>query len=266
MSVNPASEAGLDLHGRTAIVSGAGSPTGIGFAAARALGRMGAAVLIAATTDRIGERVAELEVEGIQARGFVGDLTDPSRADALVGDALDAWGRLDVLVNNAGMTSISDPEDPSGIERMSDENWRHTIDRNLTTAFNLTRAAVKPMLGAGFGRIVNVASVSGPVSAYPGDVGYHAAKAGMVGLTRAVAIETAARGITVNAVAPGWVATASSKEREVDMGAATPVGRSGTPDEIAAAVVAFALPAAAYTTGEVMVVDGANSIMEEKGV
>ncbi|MCO5314747.1 MAG: SDR family oxidoreductase [Solirubrobacterales bacterium] len=255
---------GLDLNGRTAIVSGAGSPEGIGFATARALGLLGAGVRVASTTDRIGERVAELESEGITARGFVGDLTDPSRADALVAETVDGFGRLDVLVNNAGMTSLSDPEDPSGIEGMSDANWQKTIDRNLTTAFNLTRAAVKPMLAAGFGRIVNVTSASGPVTAYPGDVGYHAAKAGMVGLTRAVAIETAARGVTVNAVAPGWIATSSSTTREVDVGAATPVGRSGTSAEVAAAVVALALPAAAYTTGQVLVVDGANSIMEEK--
>lgn len=259
-------EAGLDLRGRTAIVSGAGSPGGIGFATARALGLLGASVTVASTTDRITDRVAELEREGITARGFVGDLTDPARADDLVAETLDAFGRLDVLVNNAGMTSLSDPESPSGIERMSDENWQRTIDRNLTTAFNLTRAAVKPMLAAGFGRIVNVSSLSGPVAAYPGDVGYHAAKAGMVGLTRAVAIETADRGITVNSVAPGWIATPSSTPKEIDHGAASPPGRSGTADEVAAAVVTFALPAAAYTTGQMLGVDGGNSIMEGKGV
>lgn len=256
--------AGLNLRERSAIVSGAGADGGIGFACAKMLGLLGATVTIAATTGRIEDRVRELRDKGTDARWFIGDLTEPAAADRLVAGHMESFGRLDVLVNNAGMTSISDPEEPAGIEEMSDPNWQRTIDRNLTTAFNLTRAAVVPMLAAGFGRIVNVSSVSGPVAAYPGDVGYHAAKAGLLGLTRAVAMETASRGITVNAVAPGWIATGSSTPREHAAGAATPVGRPGTSDEVAAAVVSLAIPAASYTTGQMLVVDGANSIMEDR--
>jgi 3-oxoacyl-[acyl-carrier protein] reductase len=118
------------------------------------------------------------------------------------------------------------------------------------------------MRAAGYGRIVNVASVSGPVVAYPGDAGYHAAKAGMLGLTRSVALDTARAGITVNAVAPGWIATGSTSEAEQRYGHATPVGRCGTPQEVAGLVGYLASESAAYVTGQLLVVDGGNSIVE----
>jgi 3-oxoacyl-[acyl-carrier protein] reductase len=162
------------------------------------------------------------------------------------------------------MTATTDPQEPQALAVTTDAQWRAALERNLSTAFHVTRAALPAMTAAGFGRIVNVASTSGTVGAYAGDAAYHAAKAGMVGLTRALAIETAAQGITVNAVAPGWIATPSSTEEELRAGAATPVGRSGTPDEIAAVVALVAVPAASYLTGQLIVVDGANSIMEEK--
>ncbi len=260
------SDLGFDLKGRVALITGAGSRDGIGFATATALGRLGAAVIVAATTDRIKERAEELRAEGIETGTVIGDLTDPEVASTIVRSTTESFGRLDVLVNNAGMTAISDPQSPASLAEMSDEQWRSAIDRNLTTAFNVTRAALGPMTERGFGRIVNVASTSGPVTAYVGDAAYHAAKAGMVGLTRALAVEVAAKGITVNAVAPGWIATPSSTEHELAMGDATPVGRSGTPAEVASAIAGLSVPAAAYTTGQLLVVDGANSISEEKHV
>lgn len=256
--------AALPLAGRAALVTGAGSAEGIGFACARALAAQGAAVLVTATTDRAHERAAELRADGADADAFVADLTDPAQADALVAAANERFGRLDLLVNNAGMTSVGDPQQPAGLRATTDAQWRAAIDRNLSTAFHVTRAALEPMEAGGFGRIVNVASTSGPVTAYPGDAAYHAAKAGMVGLTRALAIEVAADGITVNAVAPGWIATPSSTAEELAAGAATPVGRPGTPDEVAAVVALLCAPGASYLTGQLVVVDGANSIMEEK--
>lgn len=259
-------QAAFNLDGRVALVTGAGSSDGIGFAAARALGRLGASVVIAATTARIEDRAEELRAEGIETATATGDLTDPGFASEMVRAAVKDLGRLDVLVNNAGMTAVSDPESPAILAETSDEQWRAAIDRNLTTAFNMTRAALGPMLERDFGRIVNVASTSGPVTAYVGNAAYHAAKAGMVGLTRALAIEVAGRGITVNAVAPGWIATPSSTEHELNMGDATPAGRSGTPDEVASAIAGLVMPAASYTTGQLLVVDGANSIQEEKHV
>mgnify|MGYP006171305707 FL=1 len=250
---------------RGAIITGAGSRQGIGFAAARLLGAAGSRVVITSTTDRIFERVAELRAAGIRAEGVVADLTDQAGVDAVVACASDAFGGVEVLVNNAGMTSVSDSYASGAVDGLSVEHWHASLDRNLTTSFLMTRAVVGLMRAAGYGRIVYVSSVSGPVTAYAGDVAYHAAKAGVVGLTRATAIDTAAAGITVNAVAPGWIDTASASDYERRMGAATPVGRSGTADEVAHAIAFLAGEGASYITGQLITVDGANSISEERG-
>ena len=250
---------------RVAIITGAGSARGIGFAAARLLGVTGNRVVITSTTDRIFDRVEELRAAGVRAEGVVADLTRHAGVDAVVARAAESFGGADILVNNAGMTSVSDSYASGAIDGLSVGQWHSSLDRNLTTMFLMTGAVMDSMQGAGYGRIVNVSSVSGPVAAYPGDVAYHAAKAGVVGLTRATAIDTAAAGITVNAVAPGWIDTASASARERVMGAATPVGRSGTADEVAHVIAFLAAEGASYITGQLITVDGANSISEERG-
>ena len=256
---------GIDLSGRVAVVTGAGSPDGIGFAAARQLGELGASVALAATTARAEERAAELSARGISALAVVGDLTVQGSAQALVDAAIGRWGRLDIVVNNAGMISVSDPNFESGaIDTMSYDTWRASLTRNLDTAFLVSSAALPAMREQRWGRVVMVSSVTGPVMATRDDVGYAASKAGMVGLCRAMAMDGAAFGITVNAVAPGWIATASQTDSERREGVATPVGRSGTADEVASAITWLCTPGASYVTGQNLVVDGGNSVSEAR--
>lgn len=253
--------------GRVALVTGAGSPTGIGFACARLLGREGGAVAVTSTTERIYERSAELVAEGVDAAGFVADLADLAAAETLVAAVLERFGRVDVLVNNAGMVQTGHPEDLEGglVAELDAERFARDLSLNLGTAFNASRAVLPGMLERGYGRIVMVSSVTGPIATNPQNAGYAAAKAGMDGLMRTIALECGRDGVTCNSVLPGWIATGSQLDEEDVAGRNTPLGRSGTPEEIAAAVLFLASEEAGYVTGHAMIVDGGNTIQEYKG-
>ena len=246
--------------GRVAIVTGAGAPGGIGAAVARHLVDSGARVVLGATSDRIHDRAAEL---GDAAVGVVGDLTVEGCAEELVSAAVEHWGRLDILVNNAGMTSVASGWDSDAdVASLSLADWDSAIARNMTTAFLMCRAAVPVMTAASYGRIVSIGSTTGSVNAMPGQSTYTAAKAGLVGLSRALALEVIGRGVTVNVVAPGYVATGSQLEFEAAAAAAGPIGRSGTPAEIASCVAFLAHESASFVTGAVLVADGGHSLPE----
>jgi 3-oxoacyl-[acyl-carrier protein] reductase len=239
----------LDLSGKTALITGASG--GIGGAIARALHRQGAAVLLAGTRQAALEALAaEL---GERARVHAADLADPAAADALVKDAEAALGKLDILVNNAGLT-----RDGLAV-RMKDEDWQKVLDVDLTAGFRLARAALRGMMRRRFGRIIGISSVVGVVG-NPGQANYAAAKAGMIGLSKALAAEVATRGITVNCVAPGMIASpmtdALTPEQKQRIAAAIPMGRLGSPEDVAASVVFLASDQAGYITGQTIHVNG----------
>ncbi len=230
-----------------------GASRGIGRACALRLAKEGFAV---AVNYRQGASQAEEVVQEIAAAGgtafaLQGDVAAAGEADRLVREVIGKFARIDVLVNNAGITR------DTLVLRMSDEEFDQVLATNLAGAFRLVRAALKPMLRQRYGRIVNISSIAGMVG-NPGQANYSAAKAGMLGLTRAVAKEVASRNITVNAIAPGLIDTDMSMEikgRE-SLVQSIPLGRAGTPEEVAAAVAFLARPEASYITGVTLPVDG----------
>ena len=244
----------FDLTGKTALITGASG--GIGGEIARALHAAGATVALSGTrTEPLEALAADL---GDRTHVLPCNLSDPEAVAALPKQAADAMGSVDILVNNAGITR------DNLFMRMSDDEWQSVIDVNLTATFKLCKGVLRGMMKARWGRIVNISSVVG-ATGNPGQGNYAAAKAGTVGMSKSLAYEVASRGITVNAVAPGFIATAMTDKLTDDQKSAIltqiPSGRMGTPEEIAAAVLYLASPEAAYVTGTTLHVNGGMAML-----
>jgi len=240
------------LQNEIALVTGASR--GIGRAIATALGEQGALVIGTATTESGAKSISDyLTASGIKGRGMVLNVTDQSAVDALLKQIADDYGAPSILVNNAGITR------DNLLMRMKDEEWDSIIDTNLKSIYRLSKGCLRSMMKARKGRIINIASVVGSTG-NPGQCNYAAAKAGMLGFTKSLAREVGSRGITVNAVAPGFIDTDMTRELSEDQRQALlsgiPLGRLGEAAEIAAAVVFLASPSAAYITGETLHVNG----------
>lgn len=245
----------FDLTGKTALITGASG--GIGAAVARALHARGAEVALSGTREApLSALAAEL---GSRAHVTACNLSDAASVDALPRQAADAMGgRLDILVNNAGITR------DNLFMRMSDEEWQSVLDVNLTASFRLMRGVLRGMMKARWGRIVSVTSIVGSIG-NPGQGNYAASKAGIIGMSKSLAQEVASRGITVNCVAPGFIATPMTEKLTDDQKARLnekiPAGRMGTPEEVAAAVLYLASPEAAYVTGATLHVNGGMAML-----
>ncbi len=242
-------ESMFDLTGKCALVTGASG--GIGGAIARVLHGAGATVGLSGTrVEPLEALAAEL---GARAHVLACNLSDAEAVDALPKQAIAAMGSVDILVNNAGITR------DQIFMRMSDDEWQSVLDVNLTSTMRLCRGVMRPMMKARWGRIVNISSIVG-TTGNPGQANYAASKAGMVGLTKSIAYEVASRGITANAVAPGFIATAMTDkltdDQKTKINAQIPAARMGTAEEIAAAVLYLASPEAGYVTGATLHVNG----------
>jgi 3-oxoacyl-[acyl-carrier protein] reductase len=258
----------MKLENKVALVTGVAGPRGIGYASASRLAQEGASLAIVDISGEVHRRAKELEALGTHVISFNVDLTRLSDVREMVGRVWERYGRIDILVNVTGL--VPRGAGPGTTDKrfvdLTEGEWDSLIATNLKTTFNCTKAVLLIMIRQHYGRIVNISSVTGTLVAIPGESAYAAAKGGVSGLTKALALEVAEYGITVNAIAPGWIHTDSSSESEVKAGLSTPMRRSGTAEEVANLVLFLASDESSYMTGHDVVIDGGNVLQEYKGL
>ena len=252
MADNPYSSLKVDLTGQTAVVTGASQ--GLGKAIANSLAAAGAKVAcVARSADKLKDTVAAITAAGGQAEAFPCDVKESAAVDALIDGIAEKWGKIDILINNAGVTR------DTLLPRMSDQEWDDVINTNLRGSFLFARACSRHMMRARYGRVINISSVSG-LMGNAGQTNYSASKAGLIGFTRSMSRELAGRKVTINAVCPGFIESDMTKvlgEMIVDeVKKRIPAKRLGLPEDVATCVLFLASPAACYVTGQVLTVDG----------
>ena len=255
----------FDYKKQVCLVTGTGNPLGIGFGCAKALGLQGGKIIITATTERIYERVNELKDMGIEAYGYVADLCDCSQVEKLVLLISEKFGKIDVLINNAGNASITERNNGDirfAIEDMDYEKWNTIINRNLNLNFNVTNNVLKIMRKNHYGRVVHISSVTGPIVTHEGQAAYGASKAGISAFSKSIAFEEGKNGIISNCILPGWIKTGVLNEKQMTAAIDNPLGRPGDANEVGMLAVFLASKENSYITGQDIVIDGGNTIQE----
>ena len=256
----------FDFTDQVCLVTGVGNPKGIGFGCAKALGLQGATLVITATTERIYERVEELKAFGIQkVYGYTADLCDDGTVSELISMIDRRFGQIDVLVNNAGNASVAERRQGkirADLQDMDRQSWDRILTRNLTLNFNVSSRVLPIMRRENYGRIVHIASVTGPLVTHAGQAGYGAAKAGITALSKSIAYEEAGHQILSNCILPGWIHTGVLDEVQMKAACRNPLKRPGTPDEVGALAVFLASRENSYITGQNVVIDGGSGIQE----
>jgi 3-oxoacyl-[acyl-carrier protein] reductase len=257
----------MNLKNKVALVTGVAGPKGIGYASATRLAREEASLAVVDVSREVHQRAKELERFGGQVISFDLDLTKLTDVQSMVRSVLERYGRIDILANIAGLAprgSGSEVTEKRFVD-LTEEEWSSQIAINLTTTFNCIKAVLPFMIKQKYGKIVNMSSVTGTRTAIPGDSAYAAAKGGVSGLTKTLALEVGEFGITVNAIAPGWIHTGSSPESEIKAGLSTPMKRPGRAEEVANLVFFLASDESSYLTGHDVIIDGGNILQEYKG-